>query len=380
MDAVVSAVSHAEDPHQAVAELATALRRDDIDFVLFFCAASYPLQQVAAALSRQCVGITVAGCTSAGEISDQGYCARSITALGFSSRYFRVEGLLLRGLAEQNLDRLQNRVSSLVARSQSSAIAPLSGHTFAMTLTDGLSVLEEQVLSLLNVALAGLPQFGASAADHSFSGVSTWVFLDGEFHSDAMVVLLFNTPCDFKVFSRHHLVPGDGKLVVTDGDSAARIAHEFNAEPAVSVYSEHCGQPPEAFSAATSALYPLAVRLREQYYVRGVRQLEPDGSVAFYSAIETGAVLTPMHRLDLRQHLAQMLDELEMELGTPQLVIGCDCLLRRVEAEALGQENEISDIFRRFRVIGFSTYGEHFSGMVFNQTFTGVAIGQIPND
>jgi len=379
-DTVITAVSHAEDPHQAVAELADKLRQPGIGFILFFCAAEYPLAEVARALGQQLSDIPMAGCTSAGEISEQGYCVHSITALGFPERSFRIEGMLLKGLSDVSFEPLQAEVDELTERTRQRALKPLAGHTFALTLTDGLSVLEEQVLSLMNVALGGLPQFGASAANHAHSDLQTWVFLDGEFHSDAAVLLLINTVCDFKVFSRHHLLPEEGKLVITAADEASRKAMELNARPAADVYAEYVDLPAQECDVTTFALNPLAVKLRDQYYVRGVRQLEANGAVDFYSAIEAGVVLTPMKRADMRQNLLQILQEMELEIGPPQLVIGCDCLLRRVEAEAIGQIEALSALFRRFNVIGFSTYGEHFSGMVFNQTITGVAIGQVPHD
>ena len=55
---------------------------------------------------------------------------------------------------------------------------------------------------------------------------------------------------------------------------------------------------------------------------------------------------------------------------------GCDCFLRRLEAEFTGVVDEVSDFLRHHKVIGFNTYGEQFDGMHINQTFTGVVIGQ----
>jgi hypothetical protein len=39
----------------------------------------------------------------------------------------------------------------------------------------------------------------------------------------------------------------------------------------------------------------------------------------------------------------------------------------------------ISDLYRRYNVAGFHTYGEQFNAMHLNQTFTGVAIGHRTN-
>jgi hypothetical protein len=91
--------------------------------------------------------------------------------------------------------------------------------------------------------------------------------------------------------------------------------------------------------------------------------------------VENGIVLTAMACAPIHDDLAQTLAGLEGRLGATELVIGCDCFLRRLELEVLGQEAEVSDLLSRRRVIGFNTYGEQYHGMHINQTFTGVAIG-----
>ncbi len=65
-------------------------------------------------------------------------------------------------------------------------------------------------------------------------------------------------------------------------------------------------------------------------------------------------------------------------IGPPQLVLGCDCILRRLESEREGFKDQIGRIFTANNVIGFATYGEQFNAMHLNQTFTGIAIGQRP--
>jgi hypothetical protein len=63
-------------------------------------------------------------------------------------------------------------------------------------------------------------------------------------------------------------------------------------------------------------------------------------------------------------------------VGTPLVTLGCDCFLRRLEAELTGQSDAVSEFLKAHRVVGFNTYGEQFNGMHINQTFTGVVIGR----
>ena len=76
---------------------------------------------------------------------------------------------------------------------------------------------------------------------------------------------------------------------------------------------------------------------------------------------------------DIVTHLDSELSRLRAENGAPAMVLGFDCMLRRLEAELLKKYHAVSDLLSRNRVIGFSTYGEQYHGMHVNQTFVGIA-------
>ncbi len=61
------------------------------------------------------------------------------------------------------------------------------------------------------------------------------------------------------------------------------------------------------------------------------------------------------------------------EGGAPANIIGCDCILRRIEAEQTQMSRELSDILSSHRVTGFSTYGEQIGPLHVNHTMSGVA-------
>ena len=63
------------------------------------------------------------------------------------------------------------------------------------------------------------------------------------------------------------------------------------------------------------------------------------------------------------------------EIGEPLVILGCDCILRRLEMEKRGLVDEIGQLMAANHVFGFSTYGEQFNSLHVNQTFTGVALG-----
>ncbi|WP_166263450.1 nitric oxide-sensing protein NosP [Marinobacter caseinilyticus] len=373
--AVRVASSNVRDPMLAATTLARQLNHDNLGCVLFFCSAEYDLGRLGIALEHVFAGIRICGCTSAGEITPQGYDRGSITAIGFDRRYFAIECGLISELESFGLQDAQELIDGLLTTCRQARVAPIKNNTFAITLLDGLSSREELVLTTLNAALGTIPHFGGSAGDDERLA-NTHVFFNGTFHTSAATVLLVNTSLDFRVFSTHHMEERNEKLVVTAADSDSRTVYELNAEPAAEAYARAAGVAFADLDRKTFALRPMAVKIGEHYFVRSVQRVNADKSLTFYCAVETGIVMTAMQPGPLLDNLRQQLEDAENHVGPPLLTIGCDCFLRRLEAELTGVFDETSQFLQHHRVIGFNTYGEQFEGMHINQTFTGVVIGQ----
>lgn len=375
VEGVVSGMSCARDAEAVAQDLARQLIHPHLGFVLFFCSAEYHLPTLAGALEQYFGGIELVGCTTAGEITPQGYGRGCVSAVGFDVRGFAVSSALIDEMDRFSLIDAQHLVEGLVAGCRSAELAPIKDHSFALTLLDGLSSREEVVLAALSAALGAIPHFGGSAGDDNHL-THTHVYYQGQFHTGAAVVLLFNTWLDFEVFTTDHVLPRSEKLVVTRADSAGRRVHELNAEPAALEYARLIGVPVERLTFELFSAHPLAVRIKDQYYVRAIQQVNDDLSLTFYCAVETGIVLTAMRTGPLLPNLEAQFQRLHERLGPPLLTIGCDCFLRRLELESAGTAAATSEFLRRQQVIGFNTYGEQFNGMHINQTFTGVAIGR----
>ena len=115
------------------------------------------------------------------------------------------------------------------------------------------------------------------------------------------------------------------------------------------------------------------VRIGDQTHVRAIQRVADNGDLVFFSAIDEGMVLTLAEPEDMVTHLDRELSALS-ETKAPDMILGCDCLLRRVEATQKQMTTGLSDVMARHNVVGFSTYGEQVNSMHVNQTFTGVAI------
>lgn len=372
---VKTASTSVRDPELAAAALARQLRHEHLGCVLFFCSVEYDLTRLGPALKMAFPGIRVVGCTSAGEITSEGYGRGCISALGFDARYFAIDCALISELERFTLQDAQQVIDGLLSTCRDARLAPVKGNTFAITLLDGLSSREELVLATLNAALGTIPQFGGSAGDDERLA-DTHVFFDGHFHSAAATVVLVNTPLDFRVFSTHHMRDQADKLVVTRACPESRTVFELNAEPAADVYARSVGVPVEQLDRRVFALQPLGVRVGGNYFVRSIQRVNPDGSLTFYCAVETGIVMTVMAPGSLLDSVRAQIEASERVVGKPLVTLACDCFLRRLEAELTGQLDDVTGFLRQHKVVGFNTYGEQFNGMHINQTFTGVVIGQ----
>ncbi len=365
--------SQSLDPATAVAELHAAVAQPDAELVVFFCSVSYDIAALAAEMARAFGQVPVIGCTTAGEITPVGYLDGSLTGFSLSAADCRVRTICLRDLADNAAESGFCAAQGALASLAEGGVAPNADNTFGLLLIDGMCGHEEMVVSTIHWAMGAIPLLGGSAGD-DLRLKNTFIYHQGAFHRNAALLALVQTTRPFRAFRSQHFTGSATKMVVTRADPTRRIVHEINAEPAVMEYARIAGLV--TASPEIIAERPLMVKIGGEFYVRSIQQVLPCGSLVFYSAIDQGVVLTLAERQDLLGHLDGLFAGIGAELGQPELVIGFDCVLRVREAERHQIRRKVSRIMAGNHVIGFSTYGEQFSAMHLNQTFTGVALGR----
>lgn len=365
-------LSRSLDPIEAARELSSAIHHPDAALTLFYCSPSYDLDALGAALAAEFGGAPLVGCTTAGEITPEGYLSGALVGVSIGGVGFRASSVLVPGL-----DRLELGSASQAAREALGKILSEGGGTsdcFAFVLADGLSGQEEALISALYRSLPSVPLFGGSAGDGT-RFERTCVYFDGRFRERAAVLTVVRSPQPFKVFKTEHFVPSPEKMVVTGADPARRIVTEINGEPAGPEYARVVGLEVSELTPLVFASHPVCVRVGGTIYIRSIQKVNEDGSLTFFCAIDEGIVLTVARGESLVGNLASAFRSVRSELGPPELVLGFDCILRSIEADQLGVKGEIGELMRENNVVGFATYGEQFNAMHVNQTFTGVAIG-----
>lgn len=359
----------ANDP-QAIATVSRILGPGPFAAVMLFVSPHADLAAVAQQAGLAFGESRVTGCTTAGEISDQGYTENEIVAIALPAQYFQTETILipdLEALAPHDLIHQLIRSRQALARARAGW-----DHEFAFLLVDGLSIKEDELTSALASGLGPVPLFGGSAGD-GIRFKETFVLHQGKILQNAAILTLVRTACPIKVFNLDHLVPTNRRMVVTEADPRTRTVRQINAEPAAAEYARLLGKDPAQLTTFTFAANPVVVRIGGRHHVRAIQQVAPNGDLVFFSAIDEGLVLTLAEPQDMAAHLERELGKLS-ETRPPAAIIACDCILRRLEAEQKQMTGAISGILKRHRVVGFSTYGEQLNSMHVNQTMTGVAI------
>lgn len=362
--------SFASNADTALTEIAASLGSGPFALIILFVSADRALESIAAAADRLLPGATVIGCTTAGEIGLGGYQDGSIVAVGLPSLHFRANVMVIGDLARFEAELSVGEV--LRRRGSLAGAAPTWSSEFALLLADGLSLKEDQLVSALGPALGATPLFGGSAGDALRFG-RTSVLAAGEFRPNLAVLSLLRTDCLVKVFRFDHLVPTDTRMVVTDADPAQRLVREINAEPAARAYARALGMNPDQLSPFIFASHPVVVRMGGKHHVCAIQRVEENGDLRFFTAIDTGLVLTLAEGQDIDVHLRGALDQLSPD-EPPDAIIACECILRRLEIEQKQKLLPMSQALVAHRVIGFNGYGEQFNMLHVNQTFTGVAI------
>lgn len=373
---VLTAHTRKQDPTAAVKEVHDQIAHQTASLILFYCSSEMDLPALARAFNDQFPATQVAGCTSAGELGPLGYIDHSLVVVSFPSELFAFSLTLLQDLSDLSMQEVHDQAQVTKQNLYQHHDAAKLQHCFALLLIDGMSLREEPVTRALFNSLQGIPVIGGSAGDNLHFRRSQ-VFLNGQFHDDSAVLLLAGTPCPIAPFKSQHFQAGNQRMVVTRADEKTRRVLEINGLPAASEYARMAGVGVDNLSPMRFATSPVVVLINGKEYVRSIQKANDDNSLTFYCAIEEGLVFRVAEGVDIYNNLLQTL-ETETRNVEPQVILAFDCVLRKLEVEQKALRPAFSELLRRFRIVGFNSYGEQYHGVHVNQTFTALMIGELP--
>jgi hypothetical protein len=358
----------------AAREVHEAIGGEDSALTILYAAPTYDLEILGREIQSLFGAAPVIGCTTAGEIAPQGYLEGSLTGVSIGGAELKAASFRIDALKDFALARGDEAARNAIAQLRQGGVELTSANTFGFLLVDGLSMREEMLVNAVSRNLGSIQMFGGSAGDGTRYD-RTFIYHDGAFRDDCAVFTLVHAKVPFHVFKTEHFVPTAEKMVVTRADPSRRTVSEINGEPAGREYARVIGMRVDELTPFIFARHPVVVRVGNTPYVRSIQKMNGDHSIQFACAIDEGIVLTVARGVDMVRNLEGAFESVRARIGQPSLVLGCDCILRFLEAQELGLRGRIGEIMVANNVIGFATYGEQFNAMHVNQTFTGVALG-----
>lgn len=359
-----SQASTAEAVQEAVSEVSLG----DSRFLLAFVPNRFDIHEFSSELQKVVRGVPVFGCTTAGQISSEGYESDTLLILSFPRRHFRCASLLIQDLKPISSTEVALRAQKFVETFQHTA----RWNRLAIVIADGLSKQEDLLISILETILVDLPIFGGSAGD-GLRFDRTFVLHGDRAHTNAAILLLIETDLEFQGLSFDHFLPEGEKLVITQSDPEERLVYEINGSPAPQEYARLVGCPVSALSPEVFAENPMLFQRNARHYVRAINDTTEHNALSFFAAIDDGLILTLGRGREILKTLRLELSVKDRFNRSPDFILGFDCFLRRLEIEQKQLLREASNILRDHRVFGFNTYGEQQSGVHMNQTFVGIA-------
>lgn len=375
-------VTTAADPTQAAAELYESLWQPELELAVFFCSPNYNLEALGRALLKRFGLIPLIGCTTAGEITPNGYQTNSLTGFSLAGPDFRIATRVIDNLEQFTIPQGQAVAEALVKKLNHSHPEPNSQNSFAFLLLDGMTRKAELVTAALHRGLNDIALVGGSAGANALENmaeVKTYIYQAGEFRTDRAVLTLVNTTRPFLPFKTENFVPTETKMVITAAQPEIRKVSEINAEPAAAEYIRLVGAAAGTPVREVSAAHPVGVLVGGQLYLRAIGWVHEDQSLTFTCAIDEGVVLTLGQQMDFIKDLQAEFDNIRHKIGQPELVLAFDCVSRLWDMLPNNWVGPAGELMKANNAIGFSTFGEQYNSMFMNQTLTGIALGRRAN-
>jgi hypothetical protein len=369
---VASALPSTRD---AVSAAAIELGRGAYQHIIAFFSSEHDVDVLIAELNRAFPDTPVSGCSTSGEVGPLGMTQGGIVLIAFPESGFRVLSEVIPGTDQAGVEKASEIARRLKTQIILGSHRAVRDNVFALVLIDGLSNKEEALIAAVHWALDDIELIGGSAGDGLAFQRTSLIHRNQPVRGGA-ILFVIESETPFAVFKTQNFEPTPIKLVVTAADAENRIVYELNAEPAAREYAAAIGLMPNDLGPFSFASYPLVVKVGGDYYCRSIRNMNPDGSLSFFCAIDEGLVFTVARPRDMVRSTQDTLEKLDRDLGGMDFVLGFDCILRRLDSESRQVRHKVEELYNRFGIAGFHTYGEQFNAMHLNQTLTGIAFGK----
>ena len=358
-----SVFSREKDVALAVKEIKS--KASDIanpELVVYFASANYPPDEISKAMGDAFPEVHTVGCSSAGEMTNEGMTSDSIAAMIFGKGSFK--SLHVEVLQNISTDKTTvKKAFSSFEKSTGVSMSQLNPEQFVgLVMIDGMSSCEEEINDHIG-NLTNVSFVGGSAAD-MFAFEKTFVYVNGKAYSNAAVLTLMEPAKGFGILKSQSLDVLDKETTVTKVSASGRQVIEFDNRPAADVYAEMIGVKINDLPDAIFA-HPMGLVFdKENFFVRSPIKINEDKSVNFNCSIKEGMNLS---LLEARDIVVQTQKDIENIKKPYSAVIDFNCGFRVIELRMKKQEQDYVNIFKELTATGIASFGESYIGHI-NQT------------
>lgn len=340
-----------------------AISGPDAGLLIVFCSDAYELDALLAGIGEAAPGVAVVGCSTAGEIASAGAADGSVVITALGGAGFRVATRAATGASKSLRD---------AGADVALAAHEVAGcdHRVLMLLSDGLAGDQQEIVrGAYGVLGAEVPLVGGCAGD-DLKMARTFQLYGGAVLSDSVVGVAIGSDAPLGIGVRHGWRRVGEPMVATR--SAGNRVHMLDDHPALDVYLDRLGAPPQARSDPAAftqfaLTHPLGLtRRRGEEHVRFVGDADfEERSIGLIAEVPQGGLAWFMEGDDASVLAATdgaCADALAPLGGRPPLgMIAFDCIARRGVLGDGGVAAEVGRIAANAGgapVAGFYTYGE----------------------
>ncbi len=355
------------DPTLAAAALAGEIGDGDNRLLVYFASSQYEPVTLAREMAAAFPGVTLFGCTTAGEIVTGHMLDKSIVAMALGSELVsKVNIVVAEGISSNGRSAIIAAIRSLEG-AVGSKLIDLDSEKFAgLVLCDGLTGAEEAVMD--EIGNAGNLTFVGGSAGDDLQFKKTHIFVNERAYSDVAVLALLEMAAPFHAVKTQSFRGLAKVLVATKVDQLKREVLEFDGKPAAEAYADALGVSVSELPGKFMR-HPLGLVAEGEPFVRSPQAV--DGTkVRFYCQILEGMEMQVLESTDIVVDTRKAISN----LGAASALLNFHCILRTLELKDKGQCPAYAGLFNSVPTVGFSTYGEAYIGHI-NQTSTILVIG-----
>ena len=349
----------------------------DIKAVIYFFSPSFEDSDLPQVFARAFPGACCFGASMYGGWSSEGAIKNGITAMSLSGNevaqvYFSFQ----EGVKEDPIAAAHAAIAELKQKTENEKINPdeYLGLIFFDGLCLGELIMKEFTMEQgLNMAFIG----GAAADEMSFS--KTLVGTNGRLSDDGLITVILKMKIPFYFDHHVHYLPTEKSFIITRVEIMQRIAWEINGEPAAEFYARQLGLDVSGLTVDVFAKNPLGFILGESIYVRSPNVVVEGNGLQFYCYIEAGTKVFLLRQGDIIANAKNCIVKTSRFLTGIQGCLIFNCVQRYLELIEQNKIDAFNDVFKKYPMIGFNTYGEELFTH-HNQTLTAVFFGTQPEE